>query len=89
MHDVRQPADVYVQGKLDDVLEELFDARRRLEKFLSRGELVAYDKVLARYLKHDVLYAKLKREIYKDYNELAQTNQIASGAADEKTSMEK
>lgn len=73
-HDVRKPADVYVQGKLDDILEELFEARRRLEKFLSRGELVAYDKVMTRYLKHDVLYDKLKREIYKDYNELEQVN---------------
>lgn len=88
-HDVRKPADVYVQGKLDDILEELFEARRRLEKLLSRGELVAYDKVLARYLKHDALYEKLKRDIYKDYNELEQVNQVASGAADEKTSMEK
>ena len=69
-HDVRKPADLYVMDKLQESLDELFAARRNLEKHLSRGELVAYDKVLAKYLTHDTLLGKLKREIYKDYNEL-------------------
>lgn len=73
-YDVRKPADLYVKDKLQCILNELFDARRKLEKNLSRGELVAYDKVLAKYLTHDNLYSKLKREIYKDYNELEQFN---------------
>jgi len=47
---------------------ELFEARSGLEKHLSRQELVAYDKVLAKYLKQDVLIPKLKRDIYRDYN---------------------
>ena len=70
IHDVRKPADLYVKDKLDHILDELFEARRSLEKHLSRGELLAYDKVLTKYLTHDVLLTKLKNEIYKDYNEL-------------------
>ena len=42
-YDVRKPAHLYVQDKLRDILEELFAARRSLEKHLSRSELVAYD----------------------------------------------
>jgi hypothetical protein len=73
-HDVRKPADLYVKDKLQGILDELFASRRKLEKHLSRSELVAYDKVLAKYLTHDNLLGKLKREIYKDYNELEQLN---------------
>jgi hypothetical protein len=69
-HDVRKPADIYVKDKLQGILDELFGARRKLEKHLSRSELVAYDKVLTKYLTHENLLGKLKREIYKDYNEL-------------------
>ena len=73
-YDVRKPADLYVKDKLQGILDELFASRRKLEKHLSRSELVAYDKVLAKYLTHDNLLGKLKREIYKDYNELEQFN---------------
>jgi len=68
INDVRKPASKYVEDKLREVLDELFNARRGLEKHLSRSELVAYDQVLAKYLTHDVLLPKLKREIYKEQN---------------------
>jgi len=74
LYDVRKPADLYVDDKLEAILVDLFAARRRLEKHLGRSELVAYDQVLAKYLKHDVLLAKLQREVYKDYNDLEQTS---------------
>jgi hypothetical protein len=82
LYDVRKPADLYVNDKLEDILDELFEARGKLEKHLSRSELVAYDKVLAKYLTFDNLLGKLKREIYKDYNELEQMNQMANHAKD-------
>lgn len=88
-HDVRKPADLYVKDKLQAILDELFAARRKLEKHLSRGELVAYDKVLSKYLTHDNLLGKLKREIYKDYNELEQLNQITNHEKDSERSKEK
>jgi len=61
--DVRKPADKYVKETLRSIMDELFEARRNLEKHLSRRELLAYDQVLSKFLKPDVLMAKLKRRI--------------------------
>ena len=88
-HDVRKPADLYVKDKLQYILDDLFASRRKLEKHLSRSELVAYDKVLSKYLTHENLLGKLKREIYKDYNELEQLNQMTSHEKDSERSEEK
>ena len=68
--DVRRPAGDYVMGKLDQIVEELFEGRLKLEKHLSRGELLAYDRVLASYLNHDVLMQKLQNELQDDKNML-------------------
>jgi hypothetical protein len=70
--DVRMPADVYIQRKFDQVLYEVFEGRRKLEKHLSRADLLAYDRVLARYLKKDIIIQKIRREAYLDYNMLSQ-----------------
>ena len=78
IHDVRKPADVYVKDRLRGILEELFESRKNLEQNLSRGELIAYDKVLSKYLKHDILMSKLKSEVNKDYSILEQANQMIS-----------
>lgn len=43
---------------------------------------MAYDKVLAKYLKHDVLIAKVKRELYKDYAALEQQGHVARHTAE-------
>jgi hypothetical protein len=55
---------------LHEVIDQLFEARNKVEKYLTRRELEAYDQDLAQHLKHESLANKLKREIYKDYNEL-------------------
>jgi len=86
--DVRMPADVYVSSKLNGILEEVFEGRLKLEKHLSRAELLAYDRVLSKYLKKDVLMQKLKREVYLDYNELSQHNQVRDHELDSKNSQE-
>lgn len=88
-HDVRKPAGVYVKDKLRGILDELFESRRNLEQHLSRSELVAYDQVLAKYLKHDILVTKLKREIYKDYNGLEQANQVLSHSEENERNLRK
>lgn len=68
--DARKSPEVYVQDKLRGIINQLFEARRRLEKHLGRAELIAYDQVLAKYLKRDMLFPKLQREVYREFNEL-------------------
>ena len=41
--DARKSADLYVEDKLRGIIDQLFAARRRLEKHLGRSELIAYD----------------------------------------------
>lgn len=48
--DVRKPAGKYVEDKLKMVIKDLFDIRGELEKTMTRNELVAFDKVMAKYL---------------------------------------
>jgi hypothetical protein len=74
INDVRKPAHVYVEDSLREIMDELFEGRARVEKYMSRNELVAYDEVLMEYLRHKNLMPKLKREIYKDFNQFEQQN---------------
>ena len=53
--DARKPANIYVQDKLQGIIQEAFDVRRKLEKKMSRRELIAFDRVLVRYLRKDNL----------------------------------
>lgn len=66
--DVRKPADLFVKDVVRSVLDDLFTARRGVEKYMSRRELLAYDKVLSKCLERDVLIEKLRREIDKTFN---------------------
>lgn len=68
--DVRQPADKYVDNKLVEVVENLFENRAKLEKNMTRRELIAYDKVLSKKLEPKRLREKLVRAIESDYHEL-------------------
>jgi hypothetical protein len=70
-------------------LNQLFEARKSLEKHLSRSELIAYDKVMSKYLDYDVLSKKLKRDIYLDYNELEQFNQMHNHNRDNEVNLKK
>lgn len=45
--DVRTPSDVYVQHKLEKIVEEVFEQRLKVEKNLSKSELIEYDKKIA------------------------------------------
>lgn len=87
--DARKSPDLYVEDKLRGIIGELFAARRRLEKHLGRVELIAYDQVLTKYLKHEMLLPKLQREIYREYNAVEQGSQLAAHAKDNERSLEK
>jgi len=76
-HDAKKPPEVLIEEAFDSVLTQIFEARRTVEKTLTRGELVAYDHALANMLSHDKLLGRVKHEIYKDYNFLDQMGQDA------------
>ena len=48
--DVRKPAKKVIQDALQVIVSEAFETRRKLERNMSRRELVAFDKVLSKYL---------------------------------------
>ena len=73
--DVKKPSEVYVKDKLSGIIQEAFDVRRKLEKSMSRRELVAFDRVLMRYLKKDNLEPRLRDAIKEDYNRIYQSRQ--------------
>lgn len=75
MFDVRKPAKEYVEDKLEHLLNEVFEVRRKVEKTLSRNELLAYDKVLASHLTKETLLPRLKEALQKDRNSLQQLKQ--------------
>ena len=89
INDVRKPPKVYVEDKLKEIISDLFQARRSIEKNLSRNELTAYDHVLQKYLDQEIIMKKLKREIYKDYNEMEQMRQEILHREDAEVSLEK
>ena len=50
------------------VVREAFEVRAKVEQKMTRAELVAFDKVLARYLQKEKLMPRLLRSIEEDYN---------------------
>lgn len=61
--DVRKPPKQYVEDKIAEILNLIFDSRRKVEKTLTRRELLAYDKMLTRILVKDSLLPRLITEI--------------------------
>lgn len=74
--DVRKPAEVLVNDVLKDIIQECFNYRNKLEKDMSRRELLAFDKTLEKYLTHENLSKKLRYEVTRLFNELDQGNAI-------------
>lgn len=72
MFDVRKPATQYVDDKLSDLLQEIFEVRRKVEKTLTRNELLAYDRMLSAHLCKEVLLPRLKAACEQDRNTLLQ-----------------
>jgi hypothetical protein len=48
--DVRKPAKERVEDTLSAILDECFSYRQKLEKDMTRRELIAFDKTLSHYL---------------------------------------
>jgi len=59
MFDVRKNPVKYVEDKLGDLLEEIFEVRKKVEKTLTRNELLAYDRTLAGHLTKESLLPRL------------------------------
>jgi len=72
MFDIRKPATQYVDDKLLELLQKVFEVRRNVEKTLSRNELLAYDRVLAGHLNKQTLLPRLKEACEHDRNHLYQ-----------------
>lgn len=77
MFDCRKPVHQYVEGKLRELLDQIFTVRRSVEKTLSRNELLAYDRALARHLTKEILLPRLKASCEGDRNQLLQLKQAA------------
>ena len=68
--DVRKPPIQYVDDKLYQILHQIFEVRRKVEKTLSRNELLAYDRTLAKHLTKDTLLPRLRDACDTDKNDL-------------------
>ena len=86
--DARKPAADYVDDKLKGILHECMSYREKLEKDMTRNELVAFDRTLARYLKHEHLVKKLQYELENDMNGLLEGAAIVDLAAARKNDEE-
>lgn len=84
--DVRQPADVYVESKLDDLISDLFEMRAKVETKMTRAELHAFDKVLAKHLQKDRLMPKLAEAIQRDYSFIEISKTIVNNRQDKERS---
>lgn len=74
--DVRKPAAKVVDDKLFVIIKQAFDVRQSLEKKMSRRELLAFDKVLARHLQQENLAPRLAESIQEEFNVVNQGRQI-------------
>ena len=88
MFDVRKPAAQYVEDKLGDLLDQVFDVRKKVEKTLTRNELLAYDRTLASHLTKDTLLPRLKEAVMNDKNNLLQLQQSSDMLAEGKKNEE-
>jgi hypothetical protein len=66
--DVRKPAVAYLEDKLSELLGEIFEVRKNVEKTLTRNELLAYDRALAQHLTREALLPRLKQSCEVDRN---------------------
>jgi len=66
--DVRKPPKQWVEDKMMHILQLIFEARSKVEKTLTRRELIAYDHMLTRFLLKDELMPRLRAEVDSAYN---------------------
>ena len=86
--DVRKPPKKYVADKMQEVVEEAFQVRRKLEKNMNRRELLAFDKVLGKYLEPENLLKRLEAAIEQDYSLIFQGKQMVETGRQQKSNQE-
>lgn len=58
------------------MVTEAFEVRRKVEKNMSRRELLAFDRVLAQYLEPKSLVKRLDEAIEQEYSHIFQGKQL-------------
>lgn len=86
--DVRKPPQTLVDEKLQAVVNEAFEVRRKLERNMSRRELLAFDKVLSKYMQPENLLKRLDSAIQEEYSLIFQGRQMVEQTEQQKTSNE-
>jgi len=85
--DCRKPVDLYVQDKLKCLVKELFEMRAKVEKKMTRQELVAFDRILAKFLQKDRLMPKLRESCDSDYHWCDTGRSLINHATDNEESL--
>jgi len=67
--DIRRTPKEWVEEKLLGVVTDIFEARGKVEKELSRSELVAYDKEISPLFSKDKMIMRLLHELDREYVE--------------------
>lgn len=49
------------------ILDECFSYRQKLEKNMTRRELISFDKTLSHYLRPENLMTRLRKEVNSDF----------------------
>jgi hypothetical protein len=57
-------------------VEEAFEVRRKLERNMNRRELLAFDKVLSKYLEPENLLKRVETAIEQEYSLIFQGKQM-------------
>jgi len=61
-NDVRKPASQFAEEQLYRVLKKVFDTRFKVEKGMSQTELIAYDKILCKWMTPEAVLKSARRE---------------------------
>lgn len=75
-YDVRKPAKDRVDDTLTAILEECFAYRKKLERNMTRRELIAFDKTLSHYLRPENLMTRLRREVNSDFDQMDEGREL-------------
>lgn len=66
--DQRKPAKQWVEDKLEHVLKQVFEARSKVEKIMSRSELVAFDQMIVDALTKENIIQRIRYEMDSDFD---------------------
>ena len=74
--DVRKDPKQHVEDKLYEVIHETFEARRKVEKNMTRRDLMAYDRVLAQYLEKEHIMEMMMKNLEDEHGQVLLGGQL-------------